>query len=128
MAIKAEKKKYGRNERYTFGHIKDTLEIPYLVEIQKDSYNSFITDGIAEVLKDFSPISDSDNLNREEEDKDSKIDFCKQWHFYCLFLFFDDSFVSTIFWEMGEFEIEDPSDDLWVPPAFTNTQKHKWTS
>jgi len=74
MAIKVEKKKYGKTERYTFGSIKEAIEIPYLVEIQKDSFNSFITDGIAEVLKDFSPISDSDNLNREEEDKDSKIE------------------------------------------------------
>ena len=74
MAIKVEKKKYGKTERYTFGSIKEAIEIPYLVEIQKNSYDSFITDGIAEVLRDFSPISDSDNLNREEEDKDSKIE------------------------------------------------------
>ena len=74
MAIKVEKKKYGRTERYTFGSINEAIEIPYLVEIQNDSFNSFITDGIAEVLRDFSPISDSDNLNREEEDKDSKIE------------------------------------------------------
>ena len=74
MAIKVEKKKYGKTERYTFGSIKETIDIPYLVEIQRDSFNSFITDGIAEVLKDFSPISDSDNMNREEEDKDSKIE------------------------------------------------------
>ena len=42
--IKVEKKKYGKTERYTFGSIKEAIDIPYLVEIQKDSFNSFITD------------------------------------------------------------------------------------
>ena len=75
MAIKAKKRKYGKNERYTFGNIEEVINIPYLVEIQKDSYNSFITTGIKEVLRDFSPITDSDNMNREEgEDKDCRIE------------------------------------------------------
>ena len=76
MAIKVTKKKYGRTERYTSGNIKEVIDIPYLVEIQKDSYSSFLTDGIREVLRDFSPISDSDNVNREEKDgdKDSRIE------------------------------------------------------
>ena len=76
MAINAKKTKYGKTERYTFGNIKEVIDIPYLVEIQRDSYNSFITNGIREVLRDFSPISDSDPGNREEnsEDKDSRIE------------------------------------------------------
>ncbi len=77
MAVKVETKKYGEHERKTFGSIKEVLDIPYLVEIQKNSFNNFITEGISEVLKDFSPISDSDNLNmnrENEEDKDSRIE------------------------------------------------------
>ncbi len=75
MAVKVKEKKYGRNIRKTFGHMNEVIDIPYLVEIQKDSFKSFITDGIREVFKDFSPISDSDNLNRDGSDnKDSRIE------------------------------------------------------
>ena len=78
MSIKVEKKMYGRHERQTFGNIKEVIDIPYLVEIQKNSFEAFTKEGIREVLKDFSPISDSDNLNmnraENEEDKDSRIE------------------------------------------------------
>ena len=50
--------KYGKNERRKFGKINEVIDIPDLVEIQKDSYNSFIKDGIGEVFEDFSPITD----------------------------------------------------------------------
>ena len=49
---------YGTTERRDFSKIKDVLPIPYLIEVQKDSYESFIHEGIAEVLADYSPISD----------------------------------------------------------------------
>ena len=48
----------GKVKRKTFSKIKEAIDIPYLVEIQKDSYNTFIKEGISEVLEDFSPITD----------------------------------------------------------------------
>ena len=53
-----KKIKYGNNVRYTFGKCKEVAEIPYLLEIQKNSYKKFIEEGIGEVLKEFSPITD----------------------------------------------------------------------
>ncbi len=50
--------KCGNVERKTFASIKEIQPIPYLVEVQKDSYNAFIEEGIEEVLEDFSPITD----------------------------------------------------------------------
>ena len=48
----------GKVRRKTFSKIKEAIEVPYLVEIQKDSYDNFIKEGIGEVLEDFSPITD----------------------------------------------------------------------
>ncbi len=50
--------KCGNVERKTFASIREIQPIPYLVEVQKDSYNAFIEEGIEEVLEDFSPITD----------------------------------------------------------------------
>ena len=50
--------KYGKTERRKFGKINEVIDIPNLVEIQKDSYDSFINEGIAEIFEDFSPITD----------------------------------------------------------------------
>ena len=50
--------KYGKTERKKFGSINEVIDIPDLVEIQKDSYNAFIEEGISEVFEDFSPITD----------------------------------------------------------------------
>ena len=48
----------GKVTRKTFSKIKEAIELPYLVKIQKDSYDAFIKEGISEVLEDFSPITD----------------------------------------------------------------------
>ena len=48
----------GKVKRKTFSKIKEAIELPYLVKIQKDSYDAFISGGIGEVLEDFSPITD----------------------------------------------------------------------
>ncbi|MDY2841098.1 MAG: hypothetical protein SOT08_00270, partial [Candidatus Borkfalkiaceae bacterium] len=48
----------GKIKRKTFSKIKEAIELPYLVKIQKDSYDAFIREGIGEVLEDFSPITD----------------------------------------------------------------------
>ena len=50
--------KYGKTERRKFGKINEVIDLPDLVEIQKDSYKTFIEEGIAEVFEDFSPITD----------------------------------------------------------------------
>ena len=48
----------GKVKRKSFSKIKDAIELPYLVKIQKDSYDAFMREGISEVLEDFSPITD----------------------------------------------------------------------
>ena len=50
--------KCGNVERKSFAQIKEIQPIPYLVEVQKDSYDAFIEEGIGEVLEEFSPITD----------------------------------------------------------------------
>ena len=50
--------KYGKTERRKFGRINEVIDIPNLVEIQKDSYDAFIGEGISEIFEDFSPITD----------------------------------------------------------------------
>ena len=49
--------------RATYSRIAEVLEIPNLIEVQKESYNWFITEGLKEVFEDISPITDySGNL------------------------------------------------------------------
>ncbi len=75
--LKLKKVKYGNTERYKFGKIDEVMDIPYLVEVQKNSYQNFITKGIRDVLRDFSPITDTDNLNRSdarEDNTDSRVE------------------------------------------------------
>ena len=48
----------GKRTRMSFARIKEALEVPDLIEIQKNSYKSFLKDGLREVLADVSPITD----------------------------------------------------------------------
>lgn len=48
----------GKRTRYSYARIKEVMEIPHLLDIQRNSYNWFIKEGLAEILKDISPISD----------------------------------------------------------------------
>ena len=50
--------KFGKIERKTFSKINEAQDIPNLIEVQKNSYDAFIREGIAEVFDDFSPITD----------------------------------------------------------------------
>ena len=50
--------KHERATRKTFSKIGDSIEMPNLIQVQKDSYNWFIEEGLGEVLKDISPIID----------------------------------------------------------------------
>ena len=58
MTRKLSEIECGKIRRKTFSKIKEAIELPYLVQIQKDSYDAFIREGISEVLEDFSPITD----------------------------------------------------------------------
>ena len=50
--------KVGTNVRMSFSKIKEVLDMPNLLEVQKKSYKSFIEEGLMEVLRDVSPITD----------------------------------------------------------------------
>ncbi len=55
--------KLGKNTRMSFSKIDEPLEMPNLIEVQKDSYKWFVEEGIMDVLHDVSPITDySGNL------------------------------------------------------------------
>ncbi|MDD3946422.1 MAG: DNA-directed RNA polymerase subunit beta [Clostridia bacterium] len=58
MSQRIHKIKRGNVERWSFSKIKDILEVPYLIEVQKKSYDIFLKQGIREVFDDFSPITD----------------------------------------------------------------------
>ena len=50
--------KVGKKERMTFAKINEVCEMPNLIQIQTDSYNWFIEEGLREVFEDISPIKD----------------------------------------------------------------------
>ena len=46
--------KLGKNERMTFSKINEVIDMPNLIEIQKDSYAWFLDQGLKEVFEDMS--------------------------------------------------------------------------
>ena len=48
----------GKGIRMSYSRQKEVLEMPNLIEVQKDSYEWFLKDGLKEVFADISPISD----------------------------------------------------------------------
>ena len=57
---------YGNRIRMSFAREKEVLEMPNLLDVQKDSYNWFIEEGLREVFEDINPIVDfSGNLSLE---------------------------------------------------------------
>ncbi len=61
--VKVKDIKHEKCTRKTFSKIGDSIEIPNLIKVQKDSYEWFVKEGLGEVLKDISPIVDySGNL------------------------------------------------------------------
>ena len=53
----------GNNNRMTFSKINEVIDMPNLIEIQKDSYKWFVEEGLKEVFRDMSDITDySGNL------------------------------------------------------------------
>ena len=49
----------GTRERVSFSKIAPAMELPNLISVQKESFDRFMTDGIHESLKEFSPITNS---------------------------------------------------------------------
>jgi len=78
--------KAGKSMRMSYQRQKEVLQMPNLIEVQKDSYNWFLTDGLKEAFADISPIEDyGGKLSLEfmdftlsEDDVKYSIDECKQ--------------------------------------------------
>ncbi len=76
----------GKSTRMSFSRQKEVLEMPNLIEVQKDSYQWFLDEGLKEVFADISPITDySGQLSLEfvdfklcEEDVKYSIEECKE--------------------------------------------------
>ena len=64
--INIREHKQGKTTRMSFSKNRSTLPLPNLVEIQTESFKWFLEEGLAEVLRDVSPITDfSGNLSIE---------------------------------------------------------------
>ena len=48
----------GKRTRYSYARIKEVMEMPHLLDIQRKSYEWFLREGLEEILRDISPISD----------------------------------------------------------------------
>ena len=78
--------KSGRNIRMSYSRQKEVLEMPNLIEVQKNSYDWFLKKGLKEVFEDISPITDySGHLSLEftdfslcEEEAKYSIEECKE--------------------------------------------------
>ena len=76
----------GKGIRMSYSRQKDVLEMPNLIEVQKNSYQWFLDEGLKEVFEDISPIADySGQLSLEfvdfrlcEEEKKYSIEECKE--------------------------------------------------
>ena len=49
---------FGKTERMSFSKINEILDMPNLIEIQKNSYQWFLEKGLKEVLNEMSEITD----------------------------------------------------------------------
>ena len=50
--------KVGKRTRYSYARIKEVMEMPHLLDIQRNSYEWFKKEGLAEIFRDISPITD----------------------------------------------------------------------
>ena len=56
--IKVKEQKQGQTTRMSFSRSRHTLDLPNLVEVQTKSFKWFLEEGLMEVLRDISPITD----------------------------------------------------------------------
>ena len=76
----------GKSMRMSYAQQSDVLEMPNLIEVQKNSYQWFLDEGLREVFADISPIADySGQLKLEfvdfvlcEDDVKYSIEECKE--------------------------------------------------
>lgn len=75
----------GRNTRMSFARIDEVLDMPNLIEVQKNSYKWFLDEGLKEVFKDVSGITDYtgnlvlDFVNYKLDDKPNySVEECKE--------------------------------------------------
>ena len=54
--------KQGKTERMSYSRINEVIEVPNLIEIQKNSYNWFLDEGIKQIFDEISPVTDSQNI------------------------------------------------------------------
>ena len=86
--------KLGKNTRMTYSKIGEVAQMPNLIEVQKDSYKWFLQEGLREVLRDVSPIT---NFSTKEEQENT----CR-W-------FLSDELFSKVF---SNPKVDDLSDKL----------------
>ena len=78
--------KSGKSSRMSYSRQQEVLQMPNLIEVQKDSYQWFLDEGLKEVFDDISPIADySGHLSLEfvdftlcEDDVKYSIEECKE--------------------------------------------------
>ena len=54
--------KQGKTERMSYSRINEVIEVPNLIEIQKNSYNWFLDEGIQQIFQEVSPVTDSQGI------------------------------------------------------------------
>ena len=74
----------GKRTRYSYAKIKEVMEMPHLLDIQRNSYDWFLKEGLQEIFHDISPIQDfTGNLvlsfeNFSLGDPKYELDECKE--------------------------------------------------
>ncbi len=84
--VNVKPKQLGKNTRMSFSRIEEVLDMPNLIEVQKNSYEWFLDEGLKEVFKDVSGITDySGNLvldfvsyNLERNKPNYSVEECKE--------------------------------------------------
>ena len=84
--VNVKPKQLGKNTRMSFSRIDEVLEMPNLIEVQKNSYEWFLRDGLKEVFKDVSGITDYAgnlvldfvNYNLERHKPNYSVQECKE--------------------------------------------------
>ena len=78
--------KTGKSMRMSYQRQEEVLEMPNLIEVQKDSYQWFLDEGLKEVFDDISPIADYGgklslefiDFTYDEKDAKYSIEQCKE--------------------------------------------------
>ena len=74
----------GKRTRYSYAKIKEVMDMPHLLDIQRNSYEWFLKEGLQEIFQDISPIQDfTGNLvlsfeNFSLGDPKYELDECKE--------------------------------------------------